>query len=265
MSWALLGPIAATVLGLALLLWLWSLVRRDASVVDAWWGIFFLLAASLAAVLAPGAPPRRALVLALVAIWSLRLALHLAWRNQGRGEDPRYAAMRRNHGERFGWVSLGTVFLLQGALAVAISLPLLVAVSSREPRELGLLDLAGALLWLVGFTFEAIGDWQLARFRSAPGNRGKVLERGLWRYTRHPNYFGEALLWWGYGLFALATPAAAWTLFAPALMTFLLLRVSGVSLLETGLAASKPGWSDYASRTSAFLPLPPRRVPRLKE
>lgn len=255
---AILSVIPA-VLGLMLVLWLWSVARRDASVVDAWWGPLFLVAAGAAAV-APGDPERRRLVLVLVAAWSLRLALHIAWRNRAHGEDYRYGAMRRAHGARFWWVSLFTVFLFQGFLAIVVSLPLVVAVTAPVPAGLGWLDLAGAVLWLTGFLFEAVGDWQLARFKAEAANRGRVMDRGLWSWTRHPNYFGEALLWWGFWLLAAGTPAGIWTVFSPLLMTFLLLRVSGVALLEKGLVSTKPGYADYIARTSSFFPLPPRRA-----
>jgi steroid 5-alpha reductase family enzyme len=243
-----------------LVLWLWSVARRDASVVDAWWGPLFLAVAAVAAAVAPGDPARRLLTLGLVAAWSLRLAGHIAWRNRGHGEDYRYRAMRQAHGARFWWVSLFTVFLFQGVLAIVISLPLVVAVTAPAPGGLGWLDLAGAALWLTGFLFEAVGDWQLARFKAEAANRGRVMDRGLWSWTRHPNYFGETLLWWGFWLLAAGTPAGLWTVFSPLLMTFLLLRVSGVALLEKGLAASKPGYAAYVERTSAFLPRPPRRA-----
>lgn len=249
---------APAVLGLMIAVWLWSVVRRDASVVDATWGLAFLLATAVAAATAPGATPRRLLVLGLVTLWSLRLSLYIAWRNHGKGEDYRYAAMRRGHGERFWWVSLFTVFLLQGVLALVIALPLLVAVTSPEPAGFGLCDLAGLAFWIAGFAFEAVGDGQLARFKADPGNRGQVMDRGLWRYTRHPNYFGEALLWWGYWLLAAGTPAGLATIVSPLLMTFLLLRVSGVALLEKGLASTKPGYAEYVARTSAFVPRRPR-------
>ena len=239
-------------------LWLLSLRRRDASIIDAWWGPAFLLAGASAA-LASGAPSggRRLLALALVATWGGRLALHLLRRNAGRGEDPRYAAMRRAHGQRFWWISLLTVFLLQAALAWVVSLPVQAA-AALPPTPLGALDAAGALLWLAGFLFEAVGDAQLARFLREPSSRGRALDTGLWRYTRHPNYFGDACAWWGLGLLGLAA-GAPWTLVGPLVMTVLLRRVSGVTLLERDMAARRPAYRDYAARTSAFLPWFPRR------
>ncbi|MCM2333281.1 MAG: DUF1295 domain-containing protein [Anaeromyxobacteraceae bacterium] len=247
----------AALAGAMVLLWLWSLPLRNASIVDAFWGSAFVLAAWTAALAAPGGGARRALALALVSAWGLRLSLHLLRRNVGHGEDPRYAAMRRGHGPRFWWVSLFTVFLLQAALAWVISLPVQAAVVA-PPSPLGPLDAMAVALWAVGVAFEAVGDWQLARFRRDPGSRGRVLDTGLWRYTRHPNYFGDACAWWGLGLLGVAA-GAPWTLVSPALMTFLLLRVSGVALLEKDIAERRPGYRSYVARTSAFFPWFPRR------
>jgi len=241
------------------LLWLVSLWRRDASIVDIWWGPGFALIAAVAFALGSGGDPaRRALSLALVSLWGLRLGAHLLWRNWGAGEDYRYQAMRRRHGERFGLVSLGTVFGLQGFLAWIVSLPVQV-VHVSAGGALGALDALGAALTALGLGFEAVGDWQLARFKADPASRGQVMDRGLWRYTRHPNYFGDCCVWWGLTAIALATPAGIWTLPAPLLMSFLLLRVSGVPLLERGLAKRRPGYADYVARTSAFFPWPPKR------
>ena len=248
----------ALVVACMALLWLVSLRRRDASIVDPFWGTGFALVAWLGWASSDGAGPRRALALALVTVWGLRLSLHLLRRNAGKGEDPRYRAMRVARGERFWLVSLFTVFLLQGALMWVISLPLQVAVAADEPARLGFLDGLGAALWATGFLFEAVGDWQLARFRRDPASRGRVLDTGLWRYTRHPNYFGDALLWWGLGCLGLAA-GAAWTLVSPILMTVLLLEVSGVSLLEKDIAQRRPAYRDYARRTSAFFPWFPDR------
>jgi len=256
---ALLGLAAAAIAAGAVTLWGASLAARDASLIDRFWGPGFVVVAALGAAAGAGAPARRLLVLALVAIWGLRLGWHIHRRNRGHGEDPRYAAMRARHGERFGRTSLVTVFLLQAALLVVVALPLVAAAAAPEPAALGALDAAAVAVWLVGFLCEAVGDAQLARFRADPANRGRVLDRGLWRYTRHPNYFGDAVLWWGLFLFAAAV-GAWWTAVGPAVMTFLLRRVSGVTLLERGLLASRPGYADYAARTSPFLPWPPKRA-----
>jgi steroid 5-alpha reductase family enzyme len=247
---------AAVLVGAMVLLWLWSLPLRNASIVDAFWGSAFVLAAWTADLAGGGVGPRRALALVTVTTWGLRLSLHLLRRNAGHGEDPRYAAMRRGHGPRFWWVSLFTVFLVQAALAWAISLPVQRAVlPSTAP--LGPLDAAAAVLVAVGLAFEAVGDWQLTRFRRDPASRGQVLDTGLWRYTRHPNYFGDACAWWGFGLLGVAA-GHPWTILSPVLMTFLLVRVSGVALLEQDIAERRPGYRSYVARTSAFFPWFPR-------
>jgi steroid 5-alpha reductase family enzyme len=239
-------------------LWLLSIWRRDASIVDVFWGPAFLVAAGAAALTSPApAGARRWLALALVGIWGLRLGLHLLRRNAGRGEDPRYAAMRRAHGPRFWWVSFFTVYVLQAALAWLVSWPVQAAVA-LPASPLGPLDGAGLALWLLGFLFEAVGDLQLARFLRQPSSRGRALDTGLWRYTRHPNYFGDACVWWGFGLLGLAA-GAPWSLAGPLVMTVLLLRVSGVTLLERDIVERRPAYREYAARTSAFLPWFPRR------
>ena len=208
-----------------------------------------------------GAPPRAWLVAMLITLWGARLSWHIFRRNHGKGEDPRYQAMRAAHGHAFWWRSLFTVFWLQGAILWFVALPLLVAVRASSPAALTAVDGLGVLLFAVGFGFEVVGDYQLERFRAEPSNRGKVLDRGLWRYTRHPNYFGNATLWWGLYAIAAATPSGWLTVLSPALMTFLLMRVSGVTLLEDGLKASKPGYHAYITRTPTFFPWFPR-VPR---
>jgi steroid 5-alpha reductase family enzyme len=246
----------AVVLCALTLLWLVSLWLRDASIVDPFWGPGFVLAALTYYLSESSRSERGALVLALVVAWALRLGVHLLRRNRREGEDPRYRAMRERHGARWAWVSLVRVFWLQGAILWIVSLPLFAAV--RSTRPLGTLDLAGAAVFLVGLALETIADLQLARFRADPSSRGTVLDRGLWRYSRHPNYFGDALVWWGLWLVA-AAGGGWWTVFSPVAMTYLLLRVSGVPLLEAGLRASRPGYAEYARRTSAFVPWPPKK------
>lgn len=255
----LLAITFAATLVLFFLLWLASLALRDASIVDVFWGAGFVGIAAVAAVGAPGALPRRLLLLTLVAAWGLRLSWHLFRRNRGHGEDFRYQKMRRHHGPRFWIVSLGTVFGLQAVLQWIVSLPVQLAMLAPEPADLGILDLVGTALFAVGLAFEAVGDRQLARFRADPANRGRVLDRGLWACTRHPNYFGDALVWWGLFGVALSTPYGWLGIVGPALMTFLLVRVSGAALLERTLAKTKPGYQDYIARTSAFVPWPPKR------
>lgn len=240
------------------LLWLLSLKLKDASIVDIFWGLGFALIAIASYFVGGGFVHRKQLITAMVVIWGVRLAWHIGSRNIGKGEDFRYQAMRKKHGERFPLVSLYSVFLLQGVLMWLISLPLQAAQIPVQPDHLTALDFAGALVWLIGFLFETIGDVQLRQFKSDPANKGKLMDRGLWALTRHPNYFGDALLWWGFYLVACAA-GAWWTIFSPALMTFLLLKVSGVAMLERSLTKTKPEYAAYARRTNAFLPWFPKR------
>lgn len=238
------------------LLWMVSLRLRDASIIDAFWGPGFTLATLVYYLVDGSRTPRGTLVLLLVTAWAARLGYHLFRRNRRLGEDPRYSAMRAKYGERWGRVSLFRVFWLQGALLWIVSAPLLATVLGAV--ALGALDVAGAAFVLVGLALEAVADQQLTRFRADPANEARVLESGLWRYSRHPNYFGDAVVWWG--LYAVAAGAGAyWTIFAPVIMTFLLLKVSGVPLLEKSLSRSRPGYAEYVRRTSAFVPWPPKK------
>jgi steroid 5-alpha reductase family enzyme len=254
MTLAALAAQNAAIVGAAMLcLWLLSLRLSDASIVDIAWGAGFALVAIASALGAGGA--RRWLLAGLVGLWGLRLSAYLAWRNLGHGEDKRYAAMRAHHGARFWWVSLFSVFLFQGALVLVISLPVQAAPAPLAP---GWNEAVGVALFALGLSCECIADLQLARFKADPASAGQVMDRGLWRYSRHPNYFGDACVWWGLYLVS----AAWWTAFAPALMTFLLVRVSGVSLLERTIVDRRPGYRDYIARTSPFIPWPPRRSAR---
>ena len=248
---------AAVVLGLMTAMWLVSLALRDASIVDIFWGAGFAVIAWVTFFAADGSQARRMLLLVLTTLWGLRLALYLAWRNIGKGEDYRYRAMRKRYGDRFPLISYGTVFLLQGALMWVVSLPVQAGQVPGSPDGLIWLDFVGIALWLIGIFFETVGDIQLARFKADPANAGKVMDRGLWRYTRHPNYFGDFMVWWGLYAIALATGDAWWTVVGPLLMSFLLLRVSGVALLEKSLNKRREGYADYAARTNAFFPGPP--------
>ena len=254
------GPFAAlaTVFALTTCVWVASVRARDVSLVDRFWGPGFALAA-WTWIAADGAwHPRALLVASLVTLWGLRLGWHIARRNAGHGEDPRYAAMRAKSPASFWWTSFFKVFTLQAVLLWIVALPLWAVLRDDAPRAFAPLDAAAVLLFATGLAFEVIGDLQLAAFKRDPANRGRVMDRGLWAWTRHPNYFGDATLWWGFGLFALSTPGAWWTLAGPLLMTVLLVRVSGAALLERSMSA-RPGWAEYAARTSGFFPLPPRR------
>jgi steroid 5-alpha reductase family enzyme len=240
-----------------LALWVASVRRRDASIVDIAWGPGFAGIALVTYALVDGYGPRQLLVTALAMLWGARLGGYLLWRAWGGPEDYRYQAMRRRHGDRFPLVSLYTVFGLQGAIMWVVSLPIQVAQIAPGP-PLGALDAAGGVLFAIGFLFESVGDWQVARFKSDPTKAGKVLDRGLWRYTRHPNYFGDFLVHWGIFVIALATTWGWATVLSPLFMTFLLLRVSGVAMLEQTIGRRRPEYAEYQRRTSAFFPRPPR-------
>ena len=253
---ALIG--LGTILTVLTFVWVISVRLQDASVADTCWGLGFVLLAWLYCVLSPALTPRSWLVAALTTLWGTRLSAHIFRRNHGKGEDPRYQAMRATHGRAFWWRSLFTVFWLQGAILWFVALPVLVAVRAARPAGLTAVDALGVLVFAVGFGFEVVGDYQLERFRAVSSNRGRVLDRGLWRYTRHPNYFGDATMWWGMYAIAASTPYGWLTVLSPSLMTLLLMRVSGVTLLEDGLKASKPGYRAYIARTPAFFPWFPR-------
>ncbi len=243
----------ASIVAAMILLWIVSLIRRDASIVDPFWGAGFVLVAWLACQMTDAPSWRAWLLVALTTAWGLRLSTFLAWRNWGHGEDRRYAAMRRYHGRKFWWVSLFTVFLLQAGILWFVSLPIQAAMAADSACKLSWLDAIGTSLWVIGFFFEAVGDWQLARFKADAANAGKVMDRGLWRYTRHPNYFGDFCVWWGLYLIA-AAGGAAWTAASPILMSVLLMKVSGVSLLESTIADRRPEYAAYKARTNAFFP-----------
>ena len=253
-----LAPIAL----IALCTWIASVVRRDASLVDRVWSLMIAAPALVYASQTSWTSPRAIAVQVLVLAWGLRLAAYITWRNWGHGEDRRYQAIRARNEPHFALKSLVLVFALQMVLAWIVSAPTLAAFAGRAP--FGALDVAGIGVALAGFLFEAIGDAQMAAFRRDPAHRGQVMDRGLWRYTRHPNYFGEACVWWGLWLVALAAGglAAAWTVLSPLLMTVLLLKVSGVAMLEKDIGERRPAYRDYIARTNAFIPGPPRRRER---
>lgn len=241
------------ILAIMLVLWLISLPLRNASIVDPFWGTGFVLLVWIACFWHSFAAQRSLLICVLVTLWGLRLSLYLLWRNAGHGEDDRYASMRRYHGPRFWWVSLFTVFLLQAVILWIVALPILMTVSPLAPSPWNAWDGAGVLFWSVGMVFESVGDWQLARFKADPANRGKVLCQGLWRYTRHPNYFGDFCVWWGFYLIAVAS-GAGWTIISPLLMSVLLMRISGVTLLESTIQERRPEYAIYRRTTNAFFP-----------
>ena len=256
-SAALLGFGAA--LALALATWLASLVQRDVSLVDRMWSLMIAVpAAAYAWALAPAGDARFGAMAGLVVVWAVRLALYVAWRNWGHGEDKRYVAIRARNEPNFALKSVYLIFVLQAVLAWLVSLPLLAA--AARPSSWTWLDGVGLALAVVGLAFEAVGDQQLARFKADAENRGAVMDRGLWRWSRHPNYFGEFCVWWG--LFAMALAAGGWwSVVSPLVMSGLLLKVSGVALLEKDIGERRPAYRGYIARTNAFFPGPRRRGP----
>lgn len=239
-------------------LWIISVFARNVSIVDIFWGFGFVVCSVVYYVIADGDPGRKLITLVLSSAWGLRLSTYLAWRNHGKGEDFRYREFRKKYGEkRYWWVSFFQTFMLQGILMWIISLPLIGSQFTAGNRP-GLLDYAGILVWLTGFIFEAGGDWQLARFRSDPANKGKVLDSGFWKYTRHPNYFGDSAVWWGFGLLSIA--GGNWFgAFGSVIMTALIIKVSGVALLEKSLVNTKPQYREYVRKTNSFFPWFPRK------
>lgn len=257
---AIYGVGAVAALGFMTTLWIASLILRNSSIVDIFWGPGFVLTNWVYfSLTVDGSPARKWLIGVLVTIWGLRLGLYILWRNWGKEEDFRYREWREEAGAKWWWWSFFKVFLLQGVLMWIISAPLLAAQVSATPARLTIFDFVAILVWAVGFFFEAVGDLQLARFKANPANKGQVMDRGVWRYTRHPNYFGDATQWWGYYLIAAAASGGFWTVFSPIIMTALLLRVSGVALLEKTLKETKPKYKEYVESTSAFIPWFPRK------
>lgn len=234
-----------------------ALLKKDNSLADIAWGPGFVVVALLCLFAGGFFGPRQVMVTVLVSIWGWRLALYIFFRHRGRGEDFRYAKWRRGWGRFFLLRSYGQIFLLQGFFLFVIALPVILVNGSRQ-RSLSWLDGAGLGLWLLGFVFEAGGDWQLSRFKKNPENRGKIMTGGLWKYTRHPNYFGEAAMWWGVFLIALSVENGWLAAVSPLTITFLLLKVSGVAMLEKKYAGN-PEFAQYAARTSAFFPWPPKK------
>lgn len=249
----------AIVLSMFAILWIVSIFIKNVSIVDFFWGISFVVANACYVIMSGDMTSRKIVLLVLVTIWGGRLSIYLFWRNRGKGEDFRYQNFRKKYGEkRYWWISFFQTFLLQAVLAMIISLPLLGASFGNASESLSWIDYIAILVWLVGFTFEAGGDYQLARFKDNPENRGKVLESGFWRYTRHPNYFGDATVWWAYGLFSIAA-GGYWEIIGSLIMTWLITKVSGVAMLEKTLNTTKPKYHDYIKRTNSFFPWFPKK------
>jgi len=240
-------------------LWIISVILKNVSIVDLFWGFGFIAVSGFYFMNTEGFFLRKIILLALVSVWGLRLSVYLTWRNHGKGEDFRYREFRKKYGEkRYWWISFFQTFLLQGILMWLISAPLLGAQYYGKENNFGILDYVGIAFWITGFVFETGGDYQLAVFKSNPENKGKVLNSGFWHFTRHPNYFGDSAVWWGYGIICLAAGS-----YLPALgsllMTALIIKVSGVTLLEKSLKEQKPQYKEYIEKTSSFIPWFPKK------
>lgn len=244
---------------LVTILWLWSVLIKNVSIVDIFWGFGFVFVNAFYIYSLEEINPRNLLLLALVSIWGLRLTIYLAVRNIGKGEDYRYQQFRKDYGEkRYWWFSYFQVFLLQGALILIVSLPLFGVHYSDASGELIWLDYIAILVWLIGFSFEAGGDYQLYKFKKNINNKGKVLNTGFWKYTRHPNYFGDSTVWWSYALFSIAA-GSYWQIIGAIIMTLLIIKVSGVALLEKTLNNTKPKYKEYIENTNSFFPWFPKK------
>ena len=241
------------------LLWGLSVLIKNVSIVDIFWGLGFVIVNAFYFFSLEEMYSRPVLLLVLVSIWGLRLSIYLAYRNLGKEEDFRYQEFRARYGvNRYWWVSFFQVFLLQGGLILIISLPLLGIMFYTKSNELIWLDYLALIVWIIGFLFESIGDFQLTKFKNNPNNKGKILDKGLWKYTRHPNYFGDTLVWWAYALFCVSA-GSYWPILGSLIMTFLIIKVSGVSLLEKTLKIKKPGYEEYIRKTNSFFPWLPRK------
>ena len=246
-------------MSLLTILWIVSVLIKDASIVDIFWGITFIVTNTYYFFATSDFFTRKIILLVLVSLWGLRLSIFLAYRNIGNGEDYRYQEFRKKYGpERYWWFSFFQVYLLQGIFSILVSITLLGSHFNTQTNDLNLLDYLGILVWLIGFIFEAGGDYQMTKFKKNPENKGKVLNTGFWKYTRHPNYFGDSAVWWSYAIFSIAA-GSYWTIVGSFIMTFLLLKVSGVALLEKSLKDGKPEYNDYIQKTNSFLPWFPKK------
>ena len=242
----------APVLACTIALWAVSLQLKNASIIDIFWGLGFVVSFWLTYIQAPHNNHIVPTLLGvLVTAWGLRLAIHILLRSFGKGEDKRYAKFRTDNGPHWWWSSLFKVFLLQGLLIWLISAP--ISIMQASPNPIGLLSTIGLFVWIIGFVFEAGSDWQLMRFKSIPANKGKLLTTGLWKLSRHPNYFGDATQWWAFWLISV-TQTTWWTIFSPILITILLLKVSGVPITEKSMRRETSDYKDYIDTVPAFIP-----------
>jgi len=249
---------ACVIAGLMLVLWMISFPLRNVSIVDLFWGLGFVLVAWTSFFSIDASTPRSITLVACTTIWGVRLSGYLAWRNLGKPEDFRYAEMRSRNGAFFAWTSLLFVFGLQGVVMWVVALPIQTGQLLELSVPPGNLYFLGLLIWLIGLSCESIADFQLAQFKSDVENAGKIMDQGLWKYTRHPNYFGDFLVWWGLYLISFGNGQMSWSIIGPCVMSLFLMRISGVTLLEKSLVINKPGYETYMKRTSSFFPFPPR-------
>lgn len=256
MNWSIYFDCLVSMLVFSLAGWLLSLVRKNVTHVDSMWSLFFMVAAGTTVMLNASITMRAMVLLVLLSVWAIRLCVYLTWRNWGPHEDSRYAQIRENNSPNFWFKSIYIVFGLQAILAWVVSMSLYAAVDAQVSFHF--LDYAAIALFAFGFLWEILADSQLAKFKANPSNKGLVLNRGLWRYSRHPNYFGECCIWWAFYLFALAT-GAWWAIISPIVMTVLLLKVSGVSLLEQTIVNRRPAYAAYIKSTNAFFPGFPKK------
>ncbi len=241
------------------LAWIISLITKDASIADVFWGLGFILVSLLTYIFFQGYTVRATIIVVLVLLWGLRLSIYIFYRKRGKGEDPRYTAMRNKNPKNFWIISLFKVFWLQGLLLIIISLSAQIGITALKPTRILATDYIGILVWLTGFIFETVADIQLYKFIHNPANAGKVMNQGLWYYSRHPNYFGESLMWWGIFIIALPVPYGIVTIISPIWITYMLLKVSGVTLLESSLKEKRPEYIEYIKTTSSFIPLPKKK------
>ena len=257
---SLLAVNFAVAMGAVLFLWLISIPIRDVSIIDMFFAVILMAIGLVSFLLGDGAPARKMLVMALLGIWGVRITVHLIRRNWGHGEDPRYTKLRSwvKDDRSFYWLSLRKVFLLQGVVLWVTSIPLQVSMVYAEPASLGFAAMAGTVVWTLGFLFETIADVQLTRFRADKANKGTVLRTGLWKYSRHPNYFGELCVWWGLFLVACDRPIGLLTIIGPIMYSYLVVNVTGQRTLDKKLAKEKPGYQEYMETTSGLIPMWPR-------
>ncbi len=253
-----LGLSAICIVAMMLVLWISSLIKKDASIVDIFWGLGFVMVGWASWRLSDANSQRGTVLAVLTTLWGVRLGGYLWWRNHGKGEDFRYQAMRRHYGSSFAIKSLIIVFGVQGALMWIVSLPVQLGQMTNDAK-IGVVGCIGIVVWAIGFLFESVGDIQLARFKANSANAGKVMDKGLWRYTRHPNYFGDACVWWGIAIIAAESRIGLFGIVGAVVMNVLLLKYSGVPILEKSINKRRPGYEEYQRRTSSFFPLMPKK------